>query len=1493
MSGMQQRPKVVSRLALAARLAVVALPSGVNAACSMNLVSSNRLCSVGTIFWQDYTPSAEDCFGRCYVRPDCLYVNTLPPSGGGGGSTVWCRLHSACLGPMTNPNGPAPFYGKTCTLVQTCQFDFVGSTPCSPNVLQHLESGDYVQCSQACENNPQCGGFTLYPMSNQCDLHTSCTPSTVGSDLSSMAMKKSCWTDRPCAVPPIEHGSVKSWALHGDDVQYTCDPDYQRFGDYYNQCWDGTVVNYMKVPSTTICVYRPCQVYTPSSNLISDAPNMTAYTGFSDVLVSAGTNVTFRCMAGYQPAQGPAILTATCLGDGYWSDYLPYCVAIPCTINVTTGLRVSNTFNTVVQSGQSVTFSCDPLYDLVGQANQTCSFGQMSAAQPICRPKPCTIAAPQSGTSSIVGSLASGSTALFECNPGYYRRGAPNATCTLGQLDYAVPTCVAFGCYQEKREDFGETYTCASGATAGQNPQARSEGECINACYGEPMCQFAHWLGGYWLCYMKRECFGSVANARGEGGPTWQKKCFNGLDCAMSAYAGNRTCTGASYVRKTGTTRDSCQSECMANTICVAATWYSSAACDLHPICSDTQAATDSTLYKRRCSTDVCQAYAPANGAVSSDVVAHGGTVTYSCNSGFVLSSQSVLTCLFGALSPSPPTCNVYTTSTGTTSTGTTSTGTTSTGTTGTTSTGTTGTSSTGTSGTTSTGSTSTGTTSTGTSGTTSTGTTSTGSTSTGTASTGTTGTTSTGTTSTGTTGTTSTGSTSSGTSGTTSTGTTGTSSTGTTSTGSTEATSTGTTATSSTGTPASTSTGSSSTGSSSAGTSSASSSGTTSTGTTGTTSTGTTGTTSTGSATTASTETTGTTSGGTSGTASTATTTGQGTTGITSNGITAATSTVSTGTTTMESAAATATVNSGTTSSVITGTSSSDSTGTTSTGTSTPGTLSTAGAASAGSDSTSTTSTGTFSTSTSSNSPDTTSTSGSTSTATTSTSGATSTGSSAGGVTSTGSTGRASTSTSTGAGSAGGSTTTSTTGAAGGSSTTSGSAGTTSSSISSTSPSSSSTSSTSAASSGTTSTATTSTSGATSSSSTSASSTGTTSTSGPTSSSSTSASSTGTSSAATSSTSTSSTSASTTATAATTSTGTSASASSIGTTSTTTTSTGTTSTSTSSSSASSSGTSSTGTTSTSGATSTSSTWSSSAGTTSNGGASSSSSSAPSTATTSTGGSPTPTTSTSVATSTSSSSSTSSAGTSTTSASQRSTGTPGTPRTTSGSRTTTTLAGPSLTTSALAEVTITVATMSVTIESDIATFNATKFVEQLATWFGIDPDRIVVRNVTAVSTRRRAAPAINVWFEISDDPTTPGAPSATTLSNQLFDALTNGGSAPNIGPVLSVTPPAIVVVGGSTSSSQPATSGGALTNPSTSSTQTNNQQAGAQSQQPAGLATGAIIGIVVGAVVLVVVLIVIAVVLVRHRRRSGDSSEQQQQTGSATTIHEQDQPVGQ
>eukprot|EP01116_Phalansterium_solitarium_P019233 TRINITY_DN530_c0_g1_i6.p1 TRINITY_DN530_c0_g1~~TRINITY_DN530_c0_g1_i6.p1 ORF type:complete len:1392 (-),score=380.63 TRINITY_DN530_c0_g1_i6:940-5115(-) len=1391
MSGMQQRPKVVSRLALAARLAVVALPSGVNAACSMNLVSSNRLCSVGTIFWQDYTPSAEDCFGRCYVRPDCLYVNTLPPSGGGGGSTVWCRLHSACLGPMTNPNGPAPFYGKTCTLVQTCQFDFVGSTPCSPNVLQHLESGDYVQCSQACENNPQCGGFTLYPMSNQCDLHTSCTPSTVGSDLSSMAMKKSCWTDRPCAVPPIEHGSVKSWALHGDDVQYTCDPDYQRFGDYYNQCWDGTVVNYMKVPSTTICVYRPCQVYTPSSNLISDAPNMTAYTGFSDVLVSAGTNVTFRCMAGYQPAQGPAILTATCLGDGYWSDYLPYCVAIPCTINVTTGLRVSNTFNTVVQSGQSVTFSCDPLYDLVGQANQTCSFGQMSAAQPICRPKPCTIAAPQSGTSSIVGSLASGSTALFECNPGYYRRGAPNATCTLGQLDYAVPTCVAFGCYQEKREDFGETYTCASGATAGQNPQARSEGECINACYGEPMCQFAHWLGGYWLCYMKRECFGSVANARGEGGPTWQKKCFNGLDCAMSAYAGNRTCTGASYVRKTGTTRDSCQSECMANTICVAATWYSSAACDLHPICSDTQAATDSTLYKRRCSTDVCQAYAPANGAVSSDVVAHGGTVTYSCNSGFVLSSQSVLTCLFGALSPSPPTCNVYTTSTGTTSTGTTSTGTTSTGTTGTTSTGTTGTSSTGTSGTTSTGSTSTGTTSTGTSGTTSTGTTSTGSTSTGTASTGTTGTTSTGTTSTGTTGTTSTGSTSSGTSGTTSTGTTGTSSTGTTSTGSTEATSTGTTATSSTGTPASTSTGSSSTGSSSAGTSSASSS------------------------------------------------------------------------------------------------------GTTSTGTSTPGTLSTAGAASAGSDSTSTTSTGTFSTSTSSNSPDTTSTSGSTSTATTSTSGATSTGSSAGGVTSTGSTGRASTSTSTGAGSAGGSTTTSTTGAAGGSSTTSGSAGTTSSSISSTSPSSSSTSSTSAASSGTTSTATTSTSGATSSSSTSASSTGTTSTSGPTSSSSTSASSTGTSSAATSSTSTSSTSASTTATAATTSTGTSASASSIGTTSTTTTSTGTTSTSTSSSSASSSGTSSTGTTSTSGATSTSSTWSSSAGTTSNGGASSSSSSAPSTATTSTGGSPTPTTSTSVATSTSSSSSTSSAGTSTTSASQRSTGTPGTPRTTSGSRTTTTLAGPSLTTSALAEVTITVATMSVTIESDIATFNATKFVEQLATWFGIDPDRIVVRNVTAVSTRRRAAPAINVWFEISDDPTTPGAPSATTLSNQLFDALTNGGSAPNIGPVLSVTPPAIVVVGGSTSSSQPATSGGALTNPSTSSTQTNNQQAGAQSQQPAGLATGAIIGIVVGAVVLVVVLIVIAVVLVRHRRRSGDSSEQQQQTGSATTIHEQDQPVGQ
>eukprot|EP01116_Phalansterium_solitarium_P015360 TRINITY_DN3388_c0_g1_i2.p1 TRINITY_DN3388_c0_g1~~TRINITY_DN3388_c0_g1_i2.p1 ORF type:complete len:222 (-),score=40.85 TRINITY_DN3388_c0_g1_i2:148-720(-) len=168
--------------------------------------------------------------------------------------------------------------------------------------------------------------------------------------------------------------------------------------------------------------------------------------------------------------------------------------------------------------------------------------------------------------------------------------------------------------------------------------------------------------------------------------------------------------------------------------------------------------------------------------------------------------------------------------------------------------------------------------------------------------------------------------------------------------------------------------------------------------------------------------------------------------------------------------------------------------------------------------------------------------------------------------------------------------------------------------------------------------------------------------------------------------------------------------------------------------------------------------------------------------------------------------------------------------------------------------------MSVTIQADIATFNATQFVERLAAWFGVDLNRILVRNATAVVTQRRSASATTIWFEIADDPTTPSAPTAAALSTQLYDALTNGGSAPAIGTVLSVTPPSVVVVGGSTGSPLPATTGNLGGN-------LGNAELNSKSSDNVMLANGGypIIIIVVGGVALVVA-VVIVIVVVRRRR---------------------------
>eukprot|EP01116_Phalansterium_solitarium_P023869 TRINITY_DN8568_c0_g1_i1.p1 TRINITY_DN8568_c0_g1~~TRINITY_DN8568_c0_g1_i1.p1 ORF type:complete len:264 (-),score=37.43 TRINITY_DN8568_c0_g1_i1:176-967(-) len=57
------------------------------------------------------------------------------------------------------------------------------------------------------------------------------------------------------------------------------------------------------------------------------------------------------------------------------------------------------------------------------------------------------------------------------------------------------------------------------------------------------------------------------------------------------------------------------------------------------------------------CQGNPCSASPPAHGAVSLTTVPHGGSTTYSCDSGYSLSGGPTLSCSAGALSGAEPTC--------------------------------------------------------------------------------------------------------------------------------------------------------------------------------------------------------------------------------------------------------------------------------------------------------------------------------------------------------------------------------------------------------------------------------------------------------------------------------------------------------------------------------------------------------------------------------------------------------------------------------------------------------------------------------------------------------------------------------------------------------------------------------------------------------------------------------------------------------------------
>ncbi|CAH1270695.1 ZAN [Branchiostoma lanceolatum] len=214
-------------------------------------------------------------------------------------------------------------------------------------------------------------------------------------------------------------------------VSFTCDTGYVRIGTATTTCQaDGSWTD----PEPT-CTARPCPTLTAPANGALSPPGPHAYPD----------TVSFTCDTGYQLDGASSV---TCQADGSWTDPEPTCTPIPCP-DVTAPANGALSPPGPHAYPDTVSFTCDTGYQLDGASSVTCQAdGSWTDPEPTCTPIPCPdVTAPANGALSPPGPHAYPDTVSFTCDTGYQLDGASSVTCQAdGSWTDPEPTCTPIPC---------------------------------------------------------------------------------------------------------------------------------------------------------------------------------------------------------------------------------------------------------------------------------------------------------------------------------------------------------------------------------------------------------------------------------------------------------------------------------------------------------------------------------------------------------------------------------------------------------------------------------------------------------------------------------------------------------------------------------------------------------------------------------------------------------------------------------------------------------------------------------------------------------------------------------------------------------------------------------------------------------------------------------------------------------------------------------------
>ncbi|OPJ89087.1 complement receptor type 1 isoform A [Patagioenas fasciata monilis] len=293
-----------------------------------------------------------------------------------------------------------------------------------------------------------------------------------------------------CPSPPkIKNGQHASKDVKvfipGVSVRYYCDPGYVLTGKTTVSCLTSGA---WSIP------YPQCEVITCASPSVQ---NGDVAEGQSAVY-PPGANVTFQCHPGFVLHGSNE---AECQLGGHWAPAIPTCEpALPCPPPpVIAHATHSAELGTNFTSGMSVSYSCDPGYLLVGEAQLNCtSSGAWSAPAPRCEgrlcPSPSAIDHGQHDGEGV-GLFMPGESVNYSCDPGYSLIGKTTLYCTVnGSWSIPYPWCEVVNCTNPNIQN-GDV---VEGQSAVYPPGANVTFQChpgfVLRGSNEAECQ----LGGHW-----------------------------------------------------------------------------------------------------------------------------------------------------------------------------------------------------------------------------------------------------------------------------------------------------------------------------------------------------------------------------------------------------------------------------------------------------------------------------------------------------------------------------------------------------------------------------------------------------------------------------------------------------------------------------------------------------------------------------------------------------------------------------------------------------------------------------------------------------------------------------------------------------------------------------------------------------------------------------------------------------------------------------------